>query len=55
MILENVLKIKELQGDKKEEMGRNARNYYINNFERTYLFDKVEKILYSMIKVKSDF
>ena len=53
-LAENVLKIKELQADKKEEMGRNARNYYINNFERTYLFDKVEEILCSMIKLKSD-
>ena len=53
-LAENVLKIKELQKNKKEEMGRNARKYYINNFERTYLFDKAEEILYSMIKVKSD-
>jgi glycosyltransferase involved in cell wall biosynthesis len=53
-LAKNVLKIKEMPAYKMREMGRNARKYYVDNFERASLFDKAEEIFYSMIDDKSD-
>ena len=48
-LVKNILKIKNMDAEEILEMELNARKYYENNFERSFLFDKVEKIFVSML------
>jgi colanic acid biosynthesis glycosyl transferase WcaI len=42
---ENIIKMKNMGEKKLSEMGENARKYYDDNFERSYLFEKMENTL----------
>ncbi len=53
LLAENIIKIKEMNQDELDEMGFNGRKYYIENFDRSTLLNKAEKIFYSMIDEKS--
>ena len=48
-LVKNILKIKTMDTEEIIEMEFNARKYYEDNFERSFLFDKVEKIFLSML------
>ena len=45
---ENILRMKSMKVKELSDMGSNARRYYNDNFERGYLFDKVESIFEEM-------
>ena len=47
-MFENILKMKTMREKDPTEMGENARKYYDENFERSYLFDKAENIFRTM-------
>ena len=47
-LVQNILKMKTLREKDLSEMGENARKYYDDNFERSYLFDKAENIFRTM-------
>ena len=47
-MVQNILKMKTLREKDLSEMGENARKYYDDNFERSYLFDKAENIFRKM-------
>ena len=47
-LVQNILKMKTLREKDISEMGENARKYYEDNFERSYLFDKAENIFRTM-------
>jgi colanic acid biosynthesis glycosyl transferase WcaI len=47
-LVKNILKIKNMDAEEIIEMELNARKYYEDNFERSFLFDKLEKIFLSM-------
>jgi glycosyltransferase involved in cell wall biosynthesis len=47
-LVKNILKIKDMDAEEIIEMELNARKYYEDNFERSFLFDKLEKIFFSM-------
>ena len=47
-LAQNILKMKTMREKDLSEMGENARKYYDENFERSYLFDKVENIFRTM-------
>ena len=49
-LAENILKIKKMEVNEISKMGLNARKYYDDNFERSYLFDRAERIFESMCK-----
>jgi len=50
-LAENVIKMKEMRDrGVLNELGRNAREYYDKNFERSYLLNKAEKLFNSMKK-----
>jgi colanic acid biosynthesis glycosyl transferase WcaI len=46
----NILKMKKMEVKEISNMGLNARKYYDDNFERSYLFDRAERIFESMCK-----
>ena len=48
-LAENILKMKSLDDNEISNMGINARKYYENNFERSYLFNRIEGIFEDMI------
>jgi colanic acid biosynthesis glycosyl transferase WcaI len=48
-LVENILKMKKMGTDELSEMGQNARKYYEENFERSYLFNRAERIFVDMI------
>ena len=45
---ENILRMKSMKAEELFDMGINARRYYNENFERSYLFDKAESIFEEM-------
>ena len=45
---ENILRMKSMKAKELSDMGSNARRYFNDNFERGYLFDKVESIFEEM-------
>jgi colanic acid biosynthesis glycosyl transferase WcaI len=47
-LVQNILKMKTMREKDFSEMGENARKYYDENFERSYLFDKAENIFRTM-------
>ena len=47
-LVQNILKMKTMREKDLSEMGENARKYYDDNFERSYLFDKAENIFRTM-------
>ena len=47
-LVQNILKMKTMREKDLSEMGENARIYYNDNFERSYLFDKAENIFRTM-------
>lgn len=47
-LVENIIKMKKMSVDDMSNMGINARKYYNDNFERTYLFDRAENIFKTM-------
>ena len=47
-LVQNILKMKTMREKDLSEMGENARKYYNDNFERSYLFDKAENIFRTM-------
>jgi colanic acid biosynthesis glycosyl transferase WcaI len=47
-LVQNILKMKTMRGKDLSEMGENARKYYDDNFERSYLFDKAENSFRTM-------
>ena len=50
-LAENVVKMKEMRASGVlDVMGRNAREYYNKNFERSFLLNKAEILFNSMIK-----
>jgi len=48
MLVENILKMKKMSKKEMDIIGNNARKYYNDNFERSFLLEKIEKILLSM-------
>ena len=48
-LVENILEIKKMSADEITALGVNARRYYEENFERSYLFNKAEGIFEEMI------
>ena len=48
-LAENIIIMKEMSSEKISKMGVNARKYYENNFERSFLFNRAEKIFASML------
>ena len=48
-LVQNILKMKTMREKDLAEMGENARKYYDDNFERSYLFNRVERIFEDMI------
>jgi colanic acid biosynthesis glycosyl transferase WcaI len=48
-LVQNILKMKTMREKDLSEMGENARKYYDDNFERSYLFNRVERIFEDMI------
>jgi glycosyltransferase involved in cell wall biosynthesis len=47
-LVQNILKMKTMREKDLYEMGENARKYYDDNFERSYLFDKAENTFRTM-------
>ena len=47
-LVQKILKMKTMREKDLSEMGENARIYYNDNFERSYLFDKAENIFRTM-------
>ena len=47
-LVENILKMKKMNKKEISKIGQNARKYYEDNFERSYLFDKAENIFTTM-------
>jgi glycosyltransferase involved in cell wall biosynthesis len=48
-LAENILKMKNMDANEIAEMGSNARKYYDDNFERSHLFNRAERIFEDMI------
>ena len=48
-LADNILKMKNMSASEITEMGVNARKYYDDNFERSNLFDKVERIFNGLL------
>jgi colanic acid biosynthesis glycosyl transferase WcaI len=48
-LVENILEIKKMSADEITALGVNARRYYEENFERSYLFNKAEVIFEDLI------
>ena len=48
-LVENILEMKKMSADEITALGVNARRYYEENFERSYLFNKAEGIFEEMI------
>ena len=48
-LAENILEMKKMSADEITALGVNARRYYEENFERSYLFNKAEGIFEEMI------
>jgi len=51
-LAKNIIKMKEMLNDAMIDLGGNARKYYNENFERSFLFSKAEQIFNS---IQSDF
>ena len=47
-LVQNILKMKAMGEKDLSQMGKNARKYYDDNFERSYLFNKAENIFAEM-------
>jgi colanic acid biosynthesis glycosyl transferase WcaI len=45
----NIIMMKELSEKRISKMGRNARKYYLDNFDRSYLFNKAELIFNTVL------
>ena len=48
-LVENILKMKNMSAKEMGIIGDNARKYYNDNFERSFLLEKIEKIFLSML------
>ena len=46
LLAENILKLYILSKDQKEKLSNNALAYFKNNFNKHYLIDRLEQILY---------
>jgi colanic acid biosynthesis glycosyl transferase WcaI len=49
-LAKNILEMQQMESHEISKMGQNARQYYDQNFERSYLFDRAERIFESMCK-----
>jgi hypothetical protein len=47
-LVKNILILQQMGTDEVSEMGQNARKYYDENFERSFLFEKAESIFDEM-------
>jgi hypothetical protein len=47
-LVENILEMNKLAVEDISQMGKNARMYYDENFERSFLFKKIENIFKTM-------